>query len=237
MINFLKEHASLTKWILIISLIIALTILVIILLKKKNDRNVKKLTTIAIFSALSFILYYVKIPYPVFTFLDIQFSNIPAFIVGFLLGPVSGVMVIIIRTIIKIPFSSTFCVGEIADLIIGIAIVLASSFAYKRNKTKKGAFIALVIASVCWIVTSLLLNYLFLLPAYMQLFFGANPNNFLVAFDLSSVFSKINESNYMLYYILFGVLPFNVVLSIACSGVTFLVYKRISKIYHEEKSN
>ena len=43
--------------------------------------------------------------------------------------------------------------------------------------------------------------------------------------------SFINQNNYVLMYVLIGVIPFNLMISMISSIVTFLVYKRISNLY------
>ena len=69
----------------------------------------KKVTTayiakVAILSALSFVLYmYCKfrLPFMFPSFLEMQFSELPAVLAGFSLGPVAGSLVIIIKCLIK----------------------------------------------------------------------------------------------------------------------------------------
>ena len=233
MIDFLREHIVLTKILFgaFLLILFALAILIAHKYEKTETRSerIKKYSTVAIFSALSILLYYLRIPFPVFTFLKIQFSNLPAYIIGFLLGPASGMMVVFIRTAVTIPFTSTLCVGEVADLLIGSATVLTSSLIYLSNKTKKQAGLALVFGSCAWILTAIIANWLLLVPLYIGLYFNANEAAFVGM--LSGSLSFINESNYMFIYTLLGVIPFNLIITSACSLITFLVYKRISKVY------
>ena len=49
---------------------------------------------------------------------------------------------------------------------------------------------------------------------------------------LASSVPSINEDNYMLMYVLIGVIPFNLIMTVVSSIVTFIVYKSISKLYH-----
>ena len=48
-----------------------------------------------------------------------------------------------------------------------------------------------------------------------------------------SVIPGVNQDNYMGKYLLYGALPFNMLLSIMINIITFLVYKRISPLVHE----
>ena len=188
----------------------------------------KKIAITAIFSTFSIVLYmFLKFPLPMIfpSFLDIQVSNLPAVIGGFLLGPLYGSIIVVIRFIVKLPFTSTQYVGEVADLLIGLAVVLSSSFIYKKNRTYKGAIIALITSSIVWVITSLLINRFILIPFFIELFFKGNVSAFVSA---CKVIPGINEENYMRMYLLYAALPFNLLLSTIVNVITFLVYKRLS---------
>lgn len=234
--DFLKENKAMIMIISMIALFIALVaMLIIYFIKQSKTKNrkdlIRHMTTIAIFSTLSIILYLtLKFNLPIFpSFLKVNFSNLPILLGGFLLGPIEGLMIIIIRTIVVIPFSGTFFVGELADLIISSAIMLVSSIIYLKNKTRKGAIIALLFSVLTWVVIGCVANYFILVPAYVTLFFGGNVNAFL---PLLSVIPDVNENNYVIRYVLFGALPFNLMLSLAVCIITYFVYKRLSKLFH-----
>lgn len=189
---------------------------------------IKKIALTAILSTLATILYmFIKFPLPMLfpSFLDFQVSNLPAIIGGFLLGPVYGSLIVIIRFLIKLSFTSTQYVGELADLIIGLAVVISSSIIYIKNKTRKGALIALTTSTVIWVITSVLLNRYVLVPFYIELVFKGDVNAFV---NFCKIIPGINEQNYMQKYLVYAVLPFNLLLSISVNLITFLVYKRLS---------
>ena len=140
---------------------------------KKTKKILDYMTKIAIFSALSTILYFFpKFPLPFLfpSFLDVQFSNLPAILGGFAMGPIGGAIIVVIRTIIKLPFSSTAYVGEFGDLLIGLATVLTSSLIYKHCKTKKGGILGLVFGSIAWVVVAMIVNAIILIPFYSKAF-------------------------------------------------------------------
>lgn len=196
-----------------------------------RKKTIQKMTTLAILSALSVVFYmFLKFPLPfVFpSFLDIQFSNLPVILAGLIFGPSEALVVVIIRFLIKAPFSSTAYVGEVADLVIGYLVGTFTSFIYHRNKTKKGGIIALIIGSAVWVVGAIIINSVVLLPWYI------NTYGMDAVFGMLQIIPGITESNYMLYYVLFAVIPFNTLLAAIVSTITFFVYKRISLIYKEE---
>lgn len=202
--------------------------------KKSNKRINMKLVQVAILAAISTILYLPMFSFPLpFLFpgfLELQFSNLPAIIGGFALGPLGGCLIIIIKTILKLFFAGTTTayVGEVADIIIGIMVVLTTSLLYKQKKTKKRAAISLGAGSLVWIVISILANWIVLVPFYIELFMNGDLNIFIGA---CSVIPGINENNYMLMYLIFGAGLFNLMISILTSLITFFVYKRISILF------
>lgn len=156
------------------------------------------------------------------------FINLPAFR-RICKGPIGGAIIVVIRTLIKLPFSSTAYVGEFGDLLIGLATVLTSSLIYKYCKTKKGGILGLVFGSLAWVVVAMIVNATILIPFYSKAFgFSA------VVEMCRSIFPKITETNFMVFYILGSILPFNLMLSFIVSIVTFLVYKRISALFKKD---
>ena len=86
--------------------------------------SIKRIAFVAIFAAISSLLYcYVKFPLPIFpSFLDVNFSMIPIIIAAFMLGPIDGVIIVLIRFLMKLILvgTGTQYVGEIADLVLGL---------------------------------------------------------------------------------------------------------------------
>lgn len=118
-------------------------------------------------------------------------------------------------------------VGEITDIMLGISFVLPASIIYQLHKDKKHALIGLAAGSGILIALSLLVNRFISIPFYANLYgFDA------VVGMVSSLYKNVTKDNFYTYYLLVGVLPFNVLRCIIVSGLTFVLYKRLSKILH-----
>ena len=214
----------------IITVILILGALVYSLLKfKKSDHKIfttKFITRVAIFSAISTLLYivpYLKFPLPFFpSFLEIHFDEIPALIAGFAYGPLAGSFVIIIKTIIKLPLSTTLCVGELADLIYGLVLVITSSLIYKKRRNFKGAIIGLTLASLLQILVSSFLTTFVMLDFYI----------FVMGFSKDALLNMCkavnpNVSSLSWPFLLMVALPFNAFKDIVLAVITILLYKRL----------
>jgi len=189
---------------------------------------------VGIFSAIATILYVV----PVFqiqlpflpSFLQLHFDEIPALIAGYAYGPVVGVAVIIVKTAIKLPFSSTFCVGELCDLVLSCTFVLPATIIYTKVRNMKGVWIGFAASFLTQVVVAILMNIYVMLPFYEQVM-GLSEEAILSM--CQAVNANIN--NLTLDYALLAVLPLNAIKNSAVLLVTFIIYRSVRKPLHWEK--
>ena len=193
--------------------------------------TVKQMAVIGIFSALSIILYYfAKFNLPIFpSWLDFQFSDVPALIVSFMYGPFSGALVIVVRFFCKLPGTSTVGVGELADLLIGLAFVVVAGIIYKKHRTLKGALCATSLGILAGTAMGVFANFTILIPAYKGIA-GFPQAALTVTMDtiISGKQGVVTDENFMAYYLLVGVLPFNLLRYTMVFVITFALYKRLS---------
>lgn len=231
-VDVLKKYKILAI-ILVIVVALLLVSLMWIYRKKKYQNNVtvKEVSTIGIFTALSMVLYLLKFNLPIFPpFLEFNFSLLPIIIIGFMMGPIEGVTIVLLRGIIKLPMTSTFCVGEVADILIGIPVILVTSLIYKKHHTRKGAIVSLLLGILTWIVAGVLSNYLINVPFFLELYCNGNVEAFISAL---SVIPGVTAENYMIKYLIYATVPFNALLAAVVSFVTFIVYKKISILFEK----
>lgn len=125
--------------------------------------------------------------------------------------------------------SGTACIGELADIIIGIANVLPASLIYRFHKNRKGALLGLGVGALCAISASLLANWLVLIPFYTQKFgMGA------VLGMMQALYPDVTEATLYNYYLPLAVLPFNALRCIVCGVISYFTYKPLSKALHWE---
>jgi riboflavin transporter FmnP len=231
-VDVLKKYKILAI-ILVIVVALLLVSLMWIYRKKKYQNNVtvKEVSTIGIFTALSMVLYLLKFNLPIFPpFLEFNFSLLPIIIIGFMMGPIEGVTIVLLRGIIKLSMTSTFCVGEVADILIGIPVILVTSLIYKKHHTRKGAIVSLLLGILTWIVAGVLSNYLINVPFFLELYCNGNVEAFISAL---SVIPGVTAENYMIKYLIYATVPFNALLATVVSFVTFIVYKKISILFEK----
>lgn len=189
----------------------------------------KNMAKIGIFSALSAVLYFLNIPLPFIfpPFLKLNLSDLPTLICGFSMGPLAGFLTIVVKILIKLPFSDTFGVGELSDFLNACAFLLPASIIYAKDKNKRSALFGMAIGSVASICMSLIANRFIIIPFYLKVM---NFSMQQIASMCSAVLPKITAQNFYSYYIPLAVLPFNALRCLITSTVTYFTYKRISQV-------
>ena len=191
--------------------------------KRTFLQNVRILTMTAVLSAISFVLAFFEFPVPLSpSFARMDLSDLPALIGAFAYGPMSGILIELVKNALQLLTSSTGGIGELANFIMGSSFVVTAGLIYKSHKTKKTAMIACLIASVTMGIVASIVNYFILLPvfeAFMPL------DQLIASFGEFIPFIKTK-----LDIVLFNAFPFNVLKGIGISIVTMLLYKRLSPI-------
>ena len=194
---------------------------------KKKTLSVQYLTRIAVLTALSSILFMISIPIVAFYSLDL--SNLPVLLGAFSMGPVAGLIILGLKSLIGCLTSSTMYVGELADFIMGAAFVLPAALIYQRNKTRKGALIGMITGTVALILAGCLTNAYLLIPFYMKAF--GMPMEAIIGMCAQALPFVDTE----LKVILFVTAPFNLLKGVVLCVLTYMIYKPLSPLLHVRK--
>ena len=175
----------------------------------------KRIALMAVFVALSYAVSFLEIPMPLFgaEFLKLDFGNVFILLISFLLGPVEGVLVCLLKESLRCLSSSSLCAGELANFIITTAYLLLPSILYQRRKTLKTVVVSLSLACLIATGMALLSNRLIIFPTYAVLFGG-------------SIFGMTVSEAFSAFWI--GVLLFNIIKTVSVGALTMLLYKRLS---------
>lgn len=183
----------------------------------------KWLAITAIFSAMASILMFWELPVPLMpSFIQFDFSLLPCLIGNFILGPIGGILIALFKNIIHLifkGFGATGGIGNIADFIVCLLIIIPSSLFYKKYPNIKGAIIGLIIGSFCSaIIGGLVFNAIVVYPLY---------DKFLLPMDaIINMYKQIRPSSSGLWEVLaiFN-MPYTFAKCIILSIVTIIVYK------------
>lgn len=185
--------------------------------------NYNFLTVISILSAISAVFMFLSFSLPIFpSFLKLDFSEIPALIASFSLGPIAGVCVVLIKNLVNLFFTTTGGIGELANFLVGSFFVFTSGLIYQRYKYRKGAISGMVIGTIIMAIIGTIVNYYILMPMY----------GLIMPMDaITNMFKSINPYADTLLKIMFmTIVPFNLLKGTIVSVLTFLIYKKLSPI-------
>ena len=191
-----------------------------------------RIAVIAVLSAIAAVLYILKFPISVIfpSWLELNFSDIPALIGTFALGPLSGAIIVAVKIVLELLFTgtTTMFVGDFADLILGCAFVVPAGLIYKYHRTFKGALVGLVVGAASSTALSILANWLILVPFYISFFFGGSWEPILGT--MSAIFGDVTRENFYNLYLWCSVLPFNLMRCLIAIIVVLPIYKHISRV-------
>ena len=193
----------------------------------KSSINIRKLVGTAMLGAVATILMYLEFPIPIMpAFIKMDVSELPALIAGFAYGPVSGVVVCLIKNLIKLPSTTTAAVGELFNFVMGALFVGTAALVYKKIKSRKGAAIGSVLGAAVMAIVSVPYNYFIVYLAYV-VFYGM-PLDAIVG-----TYQAINPGvDGLLACLLTFNLPFTFFKGLVDALICFLIYKPLSPILH-----
>ncbi len=199
--------------------------------KRRGDTSriltTRKIAMIGMLSAIAAVLMLLEIPVPFApSFYKLDLSELPILIGTFAFGPVAGVMIEMVKIILKVLFkgTSTAFVGELANFIVGCSLILPASIIYSFKKNKVQALIACITGTLCMTIVGTSFNAFYLLPKFAEMFHM--PVNSLIAMG-----TAINPSiTSLTSFVVLAVAPLNLIKGAINSIVTFLVYKHLSPL-------
>ncbi len=196
-------------------------------MKKDTTHN---LTVAAMLSAVAFILMFIEFPIPMLipAFIKMDFSDLPALLGAFALGPVYGVIISFMKNLLHIVIkgTSTACVGELSNFILGAIFSAVAGYLYKHHKSRKTAIIGAVAGAVAMGVLSVPSNYFVVYPAYVQFY------HMPLEAILGMYQAILPSANSLIKCLIIFNLPFTLVKGLLDAVLCMLIYKPLSPILH-----
>lgn len=183
--------------------------------------DIWKLTMTAMLSAIAFILMFLEFSVPIMPpFIKLDLSELPALLGAFAMGPVSGVMICLVKNLLHLFMTSTGGVGELSNFILGACFVLPAGLIYRRWKGKKSAIFGALAGAVLMAAVSIISNYYIVYPFYY---------NFMAKEAILEAYQTIFPSvtNILECLIVFNA-PFTLVKGLLSVVITIFIYKHIS---------
>ena len=191
------------------------------------SQGVRKLAVIAMLSAVATVLMALSFPIPFLipTFVKMDFSELPALLAAFSMGPVSGVAVCLIKNLVNLFSSTTNGVGELCNFLLGACLVVPAGLVYKYKKTRGGALMGALIGAVVMAAGSVPVNYFISYPMYT------------LFMPLDTIIGKYQSlipsvDGLVACLVIFNA-PFTLLKALLDTALAFLVYKPLSPLLHK----
>ncbi len=175
---------------------------------KTGKWSIQKLIYTAMLAAVAGVLMSLEFSVPMMPpFYKVDFSDVPSVIAVFLIGPVSGICVEVIKLLIKLITvgTNTMYVGELANLIAAFLFVWPLWFLYQKlGANRKAAVEALLLSIVIRTACACFINANITLPLYAKAM--SLPLDEVIRM-VASVNPAIKDLN---GFIILATIPFNV---------------------------
>lgn len=177
----------------------------------KKRMNTAYMTYVSLMIALAIILnFFPEIPLAFFApWLKLDFSFVPMLLIGFSLGPVASIIALIVTNLVHLLGTTTFGVGQLANILMGLSFLVPPSLLYRKKRTLKTAIIGTLVGILLMTLTGVLANRYILVPALL--------GEKLASFDMAG-------------YLLTAIVPFNLLKGVLNGAIAFMLYKRLSNI-------
>lgn len=196
----------------------------------KQRNQIRNLTVAAMLSAVAFVLMFLDFSLPMFipSFVKMDFSDLPALLGAFALGPVYGIVISLVKNLLHliIPGTSTAGVGEVCNFLLGAIFAYVAGFIYQRNKTRKTAILGAVAGAVAMAILSVPVNYFITYPAYVKFY------NLPLEAILGMYQALLPAADSLIKCLIIFNMPFTLVKGLLDAVLCMLIYKSLSPILH-----
>lgn len=192
--------------------------------QKSKHFTTRNMAVMAILAAIASVLFMIEIPVVLFYKLDL--SALPVLLGTFAMGPVEGIIILAVKALLGLLHSSSQGVGELADFIMGLAMLLPAGLLYRHMRTRKGAILGMVLGTVVATVAAVFVNLWIMIPFYSTAY--GMPIESIVEMG-QAIVPAVNSS---FKFVLLITAPFNLLKWTVISVVTGLIYKPLSPLLH-----
>lgn len=166
--------------------------------------STKRIAMYALFVALSMAVSFVEFPIvPGVEWLKYDPSGIVSLVAGFAYGPAAAVIVSVLGFL---PHLFTNPWGTLMAVLVALALSVPAALIYRRNKTRKGAVIGIIVGAIAALAMAIVGNII-VTPFYAHM-----------------------TTAQVVALIVPALLPFNALKFTIHGVVTFLIYKQISNL-------
>ncbi len=181
-----------------------------------------------ILAAVAVALMYLEMALPLMpSFLKFDFSEVAVLLASFSMGPLTAILIELIKNLVHLPGTQTAGVGELANFMIGSFFVGTAGMVYRLMKSRSGAFLAMASGTLAMTIAASLINYFFMLPFYIDVMHF--PLEAIIGMTQAVGNKLVTDLPTLIYFVF---VPFNLFKGLVVSLIVALMYKRLSPLLH-----
>ncbi|MHC9532699.1 ECF transporter S component [Dellaglioa sp. BT-FLS60] len=181
-----------------------------------KQSSIFRVVITAFLAAISYVLMFFSFPViPLIPYLKIDFSDLPILIGFFILGPLGGTMVAVVRSLLYLVSTGTdiaSLIGVGTNFLASMAVSFPTYYILKgRNSAKPTigkSILAILISTLVLTAALSIANYFVILPVYLN----------VIGMNIGMSVSK---------YVILGIVPFNIIKGILVVGLFSILYRRM----------
>lgn len=188
--------------------------------------NTKRLVGIAMFGAIAYVLMFFAFPIlPSATFLKIDFSDIPILLGMFLYGPVGGIFIALIRSVlhyIQTGGDLGYPIGDVASFVATLTYAFPIYWLINKQLTKQklglpNMVMANMVGTVSMTVVMSIANWFVITPLYLA----------VMGFNVGPIKD----------YVLLGIVPFNIIKGLLVSVIFIFMFSTMQSWIVKNQTN
>lgn len=176
--------------------------------KNNTIMSTHKMVSLGVLSAISIVLVFlIRFPIiPIAPYLEYDPGDIPIFIGTFLFGPLAGLLLTIVASVVQglTVSANSGILGVMMHIFSTGICALVAGVIYHKNKNIKTAVLGLFLGLICQVIVMVIMNLLFM-PSFLG-----------------------TDIEYVKSLIVPAIIPFNVIKTTVNCGFTLALYKKIS---------
>lgn len=190
-----------------------------------STANMIKMALLAVIAVLLMQFGAIKLPMFFPSFLELDFSEVPAIIGILTVHPLAGIVIVILKNVLKVVLfqTNTAYAGELANMAVSLGYILPLTFMVRKSRNIKNVSFGIGLGVFGMIIMGALVNYFITIPMYAKLFM---PMEAIIGMG-NAIYDKIVDKRTL---ILYSFVPFNLFKGIFVAIVSIVIVKGLQPV-------
>ncbi len=190
-----------------------------------STQNLIKMAMLSVIAVILMNFGAIKLPTLFPSFLEIDFSEVPAIIGIITIHPLAGIVIVTVKNVLKaIVFgTSSVYVGELANLTVSLGYIIPLTFMIRKKRDLKTMTIGIILGVFGITLTGAFINYFVTIPMYAKLFMPLE-----AIIGMGSAVNPAITDKFTL--VLYAITPFNILKGTIVAITSVILIKALQPV-------